>query len=109
MVSAAFFCYGFEMGFKSYNEFCDILQRLTRECNKHRKSRLHKKHANMARIISSKHFHELRKLELGQKVFTYKTQTGTYFTSKPKQIGCSGYSVYHVILVIRLGGDRELF
>lgn len=97
------------MGLKSYNEFCCILQRLTRECNKHRKLRLDKKHGNMARFISSKHFHGLRKLESGQKVFTYKTQTGTYFTNKPKQKGCSGYSVYRVILELRLGSDRELF
>ena len=91
---------------KSFLGYFDLYSKLVdsyKKYNKKNKLRLIHKHCNMAETNAIKKYPRMRKMERGKKVYTYKIGEHVYFTCKPKQKGCSEYTVYKVTLACKQG------
>ena len=93
---------------KGYSEFYIKLNAFYNRYNKKNKLRLIHKHCNMAEKKAIKKYTRMRKMERGAKIYTYRIEDHVYFTCKPKQKGCSEYTVYKVALVCKQG-HRDFF
>lgn len=94
---------------KGYGQLCVKLFETYLTHNKKNKLRLIHKHSNMATNKAIKEFPVMRKMERGNKVFTYQIMDEVYFTCRPKQKDCDNFTLYKVMLVTKQQGNRLLF
>lgn len=88
---------------EKYTECREVLQNKFRE----NKVRIQHKHCRMAIVKAVKEFPRMRKFEYGLKVYTYETDTGIYFTCKPKQNDCRAYRIGEVAFIRKQIGKND--
>ena len=89
--------------YEKYTEYRGNLQNKFCE-NKVRRQHTH---CRMAIVKAVKEFPRMRKFEYGLKIYTYETDTGIYFTCKPKQYDCRTYRIGKVVFIREQIGKND--